>query len=98
MSLDGIETAATLGTRRRGRRVRPMLKAVRSGTVIERDGTRHDVVAGRDYWHGVMLSRMRPEYADFFVVTDASAEFRAARRSRRSKRSTDRPRKVWRLP
>jgi hypothetical protein len=94
----GIEIAAIVGTRGPRPRARPRLRATRSGTVIERDGTRHDVVAGRTYWHESMLNRMEPRFADWFDVCDMAEEIRSARRSRRSRRSTGRPRKVWRLP
>jgi hypothetical protein len=94
-----LEVATTIGGQRKGSRHRPMLKAVRSGVVLEKDGTRHEIVAGRDVWHPQMLSRIEPRYADFFTAIDAVEEYRSARRSRRSRRSTRRPReRVWKLP
>jgi hypothetical protein len=97
-AFEGTEVATLLGTRRRKVKVRPMLKAVRSGTVTMKDGTRHEVTAERTLWHGSLLSRMEPRFAAYFVAIDAAEEMRNARRSRRSRRSTRRPRERWRLP
>jgi hypothetical protein len=107
-ALSNIETAASIGGQRRGHRARAMLRAVRSGVVIERDGSRHRVVAGRDYWHPEMLKRMRSAYVDWFDAVDMTQEMRNARskRSRRTRRSRrsgrspipgSRP-KTWKLP
>lgn len=98
-----FETATTVGGQRRGARHRAALRAIRSGVVAEKDGTRHRVVAGRDYWHPAMLSRVQPEFASWFEACDAAEEFRNARSTRRSlRRSTGRlpttGKRPWRLP
>jgi hypothetical protein len=97
-AFEGIEVATTLGGQRRGARVRPKLKAIKSGVVRMRDGTTHTIQADLDYWDRSMLARMLPEYAHMFTAVDMTAEMRNARRARRSRRSTRRPRERWRLP